>query len=212
MLLCDYKNVLHELMTLLPAGSSVAKQRIFNQWLIDRIDRIGYEQIPEYYMDAWKTLDPMQLPFGFIHEWHQYWREHQSNNQQEVLPAELPQGEASNAYGSVTVDITALLAWLEIDALERFKEVVACIVDDNRRALIAINRSIGSVNPIPCCCLPELDHLHSSIAVLTDSNPCKVKRLRTILRLLHHPDQGGNAEMFIRIEESFKSYGQQGEV
>lgn len=199
-------------MALTPAGSSATKQRIFYQWLIDRIDRIGYEQNPQYYMDAWKTLDPMQLHFGFIHEWHRYWREYQSNNQQEVSPAEPPQGEASNAFGSEAVDITALLAWLGIDALERFKEVVACILNDKQRALITIIRSIDSVNPIPCRRLPELDHLHSSIAVLTDGNPCKVKRLRTILRLLHHPDQGGNAEMFMRIEESFNSYVQQCKV
>jgi hypothetical protein len=204
--------MLHELMALMPAGSSVTKQRLFNQWLVDRMDCIGYEEIPEYYMDAWKTLDPMQLPFGFIHEWHQYWREYQSINQQEVSPAELPQGEASNAYGSEAIDITALLGWLEIDALDRFKEVVACIVDDNQKTLVAINLSIDSVDPIPCRRLPELDHLHTSITILTDGNPSKVKRLRTILRLLHHPDQGGNAEMFMRIEESFNSYAQQRKV
>jgi hypothetical protein len=67
------------------------------------------------------------------------------------------------------------------------------------------HKSIDFIDNIPLRHLPDSGQVKLSISLLAAGNPCKTKRLRTILRLLHHPDQGGNSEMFMRIEESFNT-------
>lgn len=190
-------------MTLVQSDSEESKRRIFYNWLIDRMDRIGYDEIPDYYIDAWKTLDPMQLPFGFIHEWHHLWREWQSSNQEGASTTIQSKSEVEDNEYSTQLDVTALLLWLRIDALTKFKEVISCVIDDNDELLNQIHQSVDAVNPVPCCKIPNFDEIKRSINLLAGGNATKKKRLRTILRLLHHPDHGGNAEMFITIEDSF---------
>lgn len=191
-------------MTLAQSDSEETKRRIFYKWLIDRMERIGYDEIPDYYMEAWKTLDPMQLPFGFIHEWHHFWRDWQSSNQEVASSARQPKSEVEDSERNAQLGIAALLSWLRIDALKKFKEVISCVIDDNQELLNQIHRSVDAVNPVPCCQIPNCDEIKRSINLITRGNATKRKRLRTILRLLHHPDHGGNAEMFITIEDSFK--------
>jgi hypothetical protein len=192
-------------MTLTPSDPSESKRRVFYQWLIDRMDRIGYEEIPEYYMDAWRTLDPMQLPYGFIHEWHHYWRDYQTEGSSNEARGKQHAASVADEMEKEVVEISALLCWLKMDAIQRFRHVISCIVEDNHNMLSLVYRSIDSIDPIPLRRLPDSGQLMSSISLLVAGNSCKTKRLRTILRLLHHPDQGGNSEMFMRIEESFNT-------
>jgi hypothetical protein len=61
----------------------------FKKWLLERCDRIGYEQIPGHLTPAYKKGDPRLLPVAIIHEWHDYLRKTRESDEEDAKRREL---------------------------------------------------------------------------------------------------------------------------
>lgn len=61
----------------------------FKKWLLERCERIGYEEIPGHLAPAHKKGDPQLLPSSIIHEWHEYLRKTRESNEEDAKRREL---------------------------------------------------------------------------------------------------------------------------